>query len=338
MKKTNIVRWGIIGCGNIANKFADDILHVENTYITACSSKNRDRACEFAQKHNIENYYDSYEDMLRSDMVDAVYIATTHNFHYENAMLCLKYNKHVLCEKIFTVNAKQAREIFETAKGKNLFVMEAIWSRFLPVNIWVKKQVLDGQIGDVVSVVAQFGVNFPFDPKSRMYDINLAGGGLLDLGIYPISFICNFLGSNPVRVKGVAGMGFTNVDEQAAVSLLYDKGQTGSATYSMCTNYANLAVVYGTKGRIEVDHTCFAKSAVLYRDDGIRVKFDNDGTNGFEHEIKEAVNSILAGKIQSDIIPARETVQILEICDDLRRQWGLKYPGEDSKNEVGGKL
>ncbi len=322
------VKWGIIGCGNIANKFAGEILNVKDTHIIACASKSEERAKEFASKHNIEKYFSSYEKMLQDKDIDAVYIATTHNYHYENAMLCLEYNKHVLCEKIFTVNANQAKEIFEIAKVKNLFVMEAMWARFLPAVVWAKKQVNDGQIGDVVSVVSQFGINFPFSPESRMYDINLAGGGLLDLGIYPISFICNFLGSKPSQIKGVAKFGKTNVDEQASISLLYPGGQTGNATYSMLTKYESASVIYGTKGKIVLDHTVFAKTATLYRDDEIKIEFVNNGTNGFEHEISDAVTNILSGKLESKVISARDTIEIIEICDELRNQWGFKYPGE----------
>jgi len=322
------VKWGIIGCGNIASKFAVEILNVKDTKIIACASKSEDRAKEFASKHNLEFFYGNYEEMLENKDIDAVYIATTHNYHYENALLCLKYNKHVLCEKIFTVNAKQAKEIFETAKKKKLFVMEAMWSRFLPATIWAKKQVDDGQIGSVVSVVAQFGINFPFNPKSRMYDINLAGGGLLDLGIYPISFICNFLGNEPSQITGVAKFGETNVDEQASISLFYPGGQTGSATYTMLSKYDSAATIYGSEGKIVVDHMVFAKTATLHRDDGVKIEFINNGTNGFEHEISDAVLNILEGKTESSIISANDTIEILEICDELRRQWGFKYPEE----------
>lgn len=325
-----MIKWGIIGCGGIANKFAEDILNVkdEDAKIVAVSSKSEKRARDFAAKHDIKLFYDSYEKMLQNEDVDAVYVATTHNFHYENTMLCLKFNKHVLCEKSFAINAKQAKEVFDFAKSKNLFVMEGMWSRFLPATRWAKKQVLDGQIGDIVSVVAQFGGNIGFDPKSRLYDINLAGGGLLDLGIYPISFVCNFLGNKPTIIAGVAKFGDTNVDEQASISLLYEGGQTGNVTYTMRTNYESQATVYGTKGRVVVDHTCFSKKATLYKDDGIKIEFVNDGTNGFEHEITAAVNNIVSGKLQSDVISGTDTVEILEICDELRKQWDFWYPEE----------
>lgn len=334
----NVVKWGIIGSGFIANKFAENIKSVENAKLVACSSKDFNRAYEFKKKHNIEYSYGNYEDMLKNAPIDAVYIATTHNFHYQNALLCIVYGKHILCEKAFTLNAKQANEIFEKAKERNLFVMEGMWTRFLPTTKWVKEQIGKGEIGEIVSAFAEFGVKFLFDPLSRAFNKNLAGGGLLDLGIYALSFACNILGNNPVKITGVAKIGETGVDEQASISLLYKDGQTATITYSMVVEYDNSATIYGTSGKIILNHTSRPTKAKLIKypvsegnleDNEKLIEFESTSLNGFENEIKEATNLILQGESQSPSIKWIDTLRIMEICDNLRAQWNFIYPDEE---------
>ncbi len=322
------INWGIIGCGNIANRFALDIKFVENAKLIACSSKDEKKAKDFKEKYDLEFCYSNYEQMLKNPQINSVYIATTHNFHYENALLCIEYDKHILCEKSFTINSKQAKEVFEKAKKKNLFVMEAMWTRFLPATRWVKEQIKNGAIGQVISVFAQFGFKFPFDENSRLYDINLAGGGLLDLGIYPLSFACNILGNRPQKIIGVAKMGKTGVDEQASISLIYKDGQTATLTYSMLINYECSAEIYGTKGKILLNHTCYPTKATLFKENGETDDFDGSFSNNFEYEIREATNLILQGKLESPIISSNDTIEIMELCDNLRQQWDFKYPQE----------
>ncbi|MHB1483601.1 MAG: Gfo/Idh/MocA family protein [Saccharofermentanales bacterium] len=322
------VRWGIIGSGKIAHRFASDVKLVENAKLIACSSKDEKKALSFKEKYNLEFSYGNYEDMVRNPLIDAVYIATTHNFHHDNAMLCLRYGKHVLCEKAFTINAIQAREIFKIAKENNLFMMEAMWSRFLPAVIWAKKQIQNGEIGKPLSINAQFGVKFPYDPKSRAFNIDLAGGGLLDVGIYPLSLICNILGNEPVKVGGVAKIGQTGVDEQASVSLLFDEGQMGTFAYSMLTELDNTFTIHGTSGKITLNHVAFPTSAKLIKENSHRMEFDNLESNGFEHEIREATSQIILGNTTSKVISPEDTIKILGICDELRKKWNFKYPSE----------
>jgi len=323
----NEVKWGIIGSGRIANKFADSIKLVQNARLIACSSKDASKALDFKNIHELEFSYGNYEEMLLNPSIDAVYIATTHNFHYENALLCIKYNKHILCEKAFTVNAIQAREIFDKAKEKNLFVMEGMWTRFLPVTSWLKEQVKNGQIGEPLKVFAQFGVNFPYDPDSRAFNINLAGGGLLDLGIYAISFVCNILGTHPVEVSGDVVMGKTGVDEKASINLVYADKKAANINYSLMEDYENTASVYGTTGKVTVDNLSTPTKGILENTQGV-LEFENKNSNGFEYEIQEATNLILKGETQSQVISANDTISMLEICDSLRKQWNFKYPEE----------
>lgn len=334
----NAVKWGIIGSGFIANKFAENIKSVENAKLVACSSKDTNRAYEFMKKHNMQYSYGNYEEMLKNAPIDAVYIATTHNFHYQNALLCIEHGKHILCEKAFTLNASQAKEIFEKAKERNIFVMEGMWTRFLPTTKWVKEQIENGGIGKIASVFAEFGVKFPFDPLSRAFNKNLAGGGLLDLGIYALSFACNFLGNDPLKIAGVAKIGETGVDEQASISLLYKDGQTANIAYSMLVDYGNSATIYGTSGKIILNHTSRPTKAKLIkypslednREDNEKcIEFESTSLNGFENEIKEATDLILKGENQSPDIKWIDTLRIMEICDTLRSQWNFKYPDEE---------
>ena len=323
-----IVKWGIIGPGKIANKFADDIKLVDNAKLIACASHDLNKAMEFKEKHGLEFFYGSYDEMLDNPEIDAVYIATTHNFHYENALLCIKHGKHILCEKAFTINAKQAEEIFEKAKAKNLFVMEGMWARFLPAAKWVKEQIRKGEIGEIVSVFAQYGVKIPFNPQSRAYNINLAGGGLLDLGIYPLSFACNILGCDPVEISGVAKIGQTGVDEQASISLKYKNGESATITCSMLDNYENTAIVYGTKGKIFINQASMPTKAKLFKNNDYNIEYESLASNGFEYEISEATSLILKGELESPTITAQDTIGILKICDTLRGLWNFRYPDE----------
>ncbi len=323
------VKWGIIGSGNIAAKFAENIKLVKNATLIDCSSKDEEKAKNFKNKFNLENSYGSYEQMLNNPKIDAVYIATTHNFHYDNMIQCLENGKHILCEKAFTINANQAKEVFALAKEKRLFVMEGMWTRFLPVTRWVKEEIQKGSLGNILNVSGQFGIKFPYNPQSRAFNKNLAGGGLLDLGIYPLSFVCNMLGNNPVTIGSAAKIGKTGVDEQATISLGYENGQIATITYSMLANYENTAYINGTKGSIEIDHTAVPTRATLTNLSGETQGFINDNTNGFEYEIKEATDLILQGKFQSLTISWEDTISIMEICDKLRAQWGFVYPEEN---------
>lgn len=322
------IRWGIIGSGNIANKFAEDIRLVHHCRAVACSSKDIHKANDFKDRHGLDFSYGSYEEMLANPLIDAVYIATTHNFHYENALLCIRYGKHILCEKSFTLNAVQAAEIFSKAGEKGLFVMEAMWSRFLPAAVWMREQIRKGEIGSVTGVFARFGVKFPYDPCSRAFNPDLGGGGLLDIGIYPLSLACSILGSGPDEIIGDAAIGATGVDEQGSILLKFTGGRMASLAYSMLEGYENQTTVYGTKGRILVEQTFMPVKITIIKENEPDVIFENSGTNGFEHEIREAVDLILQGKTESPVMSAGDTIQIMKICDSLRAQWNMKYPGE----------
>ncbi|MCP4403261.1 MAG: Gfo/Idh/MocA family oxidoreductase, partial [bacterium] len=222
MKKT--IDWGIIGCGWIANKFAESAAVLDGVKVIAAASRTPDKAEAFAKKHSIQHAYSDYAELLKNDDVDAVYVATTHNFHYQNVKQVLEADKPVLCEKPFTVNAREMKSLIALAEHKQLFMMEAMWTRFLPAIEQLRMWLAEESIGTIKQVRATFGFRFPFDPNHRLFNPDLAGGALLDAGIYPLSFANMVMKHKPVEVKALGEIGSTGVDEQSSYILRYESG------------------------------------------------------------------------------------------------------------------
>ncbi|WP_010248528.1 Gfo/Idh/MocA family protein [Acetivibrio cellulolyticus] len=325
---TKNINWGIMGCGGIAREFADALKAVEGANLIAAASKSG-KAKQFAEDFNLAYYYDDYEEFVRNEEIDVVYVATTHNFHYENTMLCLNNNKHVLCEKAFTLNAKQASRLIEIAKSKKLFLMEAMWTRFSPALAKLISVIKAGVIGEIKTLKGDFCIDVPFDPKHRLYNINLAGGSLLDLGIYPITFACMILERYPVEITGTLNIGKTSVDQESHYLLKFDKGETALLS-SACTYSAPIDfVIYGTKGRIVVPNFYFPAKLILMKngktEEIISVPYESNGKN---YEAIEVMECILQNKTQSDKQTFYDTLKIMEILDSLREAY-LTYPNEN---------
>lgn len=320
------IKWGIIGCGNIANQFSKDLKALQEAELCAVASKTPGKAKSFAQAHEVENYYENYKALLENDQVDVVYVATTHNLHYENVLLCLNHGKHVLCEKVFTMNGKQARHLMQVAKSKNLFVMEAMWTRFLPAITKMKGLIKDGVIGEVEFLEAEFSFKCKKDPLNRLYNKNLAGGSLMDQGIYPISFASMLFGKQPSNIKSSISMADTGVDEMTNHLFDYGNGKTAVLTTSMQYYWCKRSIIAGTKGYIELPEFLDAQEFTVVID-GVKKKYEMpfEGT-GRGHEAEEVMACIRAGKIQSDIMPLDESVAIMETLDAIRRENGLLYP------------
>ena len=329
----NDIRWGIIGCGGIANTFATGLKSLENGILLAGASRTPGRAAEFAEKHGMERIYTSYEALLADPDVDAVYIATTHNFHYDNIKLCLNSGKPVLCEKPFTVNAAQTSELIELARAKNLFLMEAVWTRFLPAILKLQDVLAEGAIGEVRTLRADFsidGSNFP--PEHRLWNKALAGGALLDLGIYPITFAALVFGEAPVRIQSSAVISDTGVDERSFYLFDYKNGGRAQLFSSFTNSGPTEAMIYGTTGYIRVPGFLWTGEFHIHRDgidepETISLPY-GEGEN-FKFEIAHAMECIADGKTESPIIPPAETLAMMQTMDTLRAQWGLKYPGEE---------
>ena len=323
-----MTNWAIMGPGGIANKFAQALMQCKDARLIGCASKSIEKAQEFKKAYDLKYAYGSYNELVANNEIDAVYVSTTHNFHYECAKTALLAGKHTVVEKAFTVNAAQAQELVDIATEKNVFLMEAMWTRFLPAFKWAKDMVLKGEIGDLQNVTASLCVDFPYEPSSRIFNINLAGGGLLDVGIYNLSIACFFLGCDPAKIQSSGSIGKTGVDENVSVILSYEKGRTATLNHSIIYKTKNDVYIHGTKGYIHIPSFVDAQAAQLVYNDGKSAECNTPHDNGFIYEVEEINSLIKAGKKESHVITHDDTVKIIKICDKLRADWGLVFPGE----------
>jgi len=329
MKKT--INWGIIGCGGIAHKFAASAAVVDGVKVIAAASATPGKAEAFAKKHAIKNHYASYTELLRNDEVDAVYVATTHNFHYQNVKQVLEANKPVLCEKPFTVNAREMKSLIALAEHKQLFMMEAMWTRFLPaveqVRLWLAEEI----IGTIKQVRATFGFHFPFDANHRLYNLDLAGGALLDAGIYPLSFANMVMKQEPVEVKALGEIGSTGADEQVSCILKYESGCLAFLNATISAPVASRAEVIGSKGRITIPRDFLTAQEVwleLVNQEPVQKKFPFKDNTGFKFEIDAASESIRDGLLENKVMPLTDTLQLMETIDEIKNQLGLVYAND----------
>lgn len=323
MNPNTTFRFAIMGAGNIANKFYDAVNRLENCCVAAVASKSMERAKNFADKYGIAGAYDSYEQMLIEEKPDCVYIATTCDSHYELSMLCLQYNTPILCEKAMFLNSTEAQEVFALAKEKQVFVMEAMWSRFLPAVNKAKEWLQTGKIGDPVYANIKVGFRAPQDPENRYFGPKLGGGAAYDLTVYCYEIMTWMLGE-PSEVKASAVFGPTGVDVTDHVLLRFS-GKNGapdamaSCESSFMTNMTEGMTILGGAGRIAVPNPHYGSEAFLYDEQGNQIEaFKDEATeNGFVYEAQEVVNCIRAGKIESDIVPHALTIACAKVFDLL---------------------
>ena len=327
---TGTIKWGIIGCGGIARKFANCMKHVATAELAAVASATPGKAEQFASQFGVDSAYGDYNQLVGRDDIQAVYVATTHNFHYDNVKLALEHGKAVLCEKPITVAAWEAEELIALARERNLFLMEAMWTRFLPAICQVREWLDAGEIGELRQIRADFGFNAPFNPEGRMFNKALAGGALLDAGIYPVSFASMIAGS-PVAVEAIADIGSTDVDEQSFCLLRYENGAIASLSASVRAPVDVLATIIGSEGKITVPRFLAASSVELHRykkGETIRQDFPFPDGQGFGYEIQEVVDCLNQGKLESDIMPLDETLSIMQTMDAIRKKLGLVYDND----------
>jgi predicted dehydrogenase len=325
------IKWGIIGCGKIANMFATSLKALDDGTLLAGASRTPGRAAAFAEKRGMDRAYSDYEALVADPDIDAVYIATTHNFHYENARLCLENGKHVLCEKPFTVNAAQTRELMKLASEKKLFMMEAVWTRFLPAIRKLQALLSEGVVGEVLTVKADFSIAGEFGAEHRLKNRALAGGALLDLGIYPITFASVVFGGQPARIQSSAVIGETGVDDRSFYLFDYEGGRRAMLSSSFTHNAPSEGIICGTKGYIRVPGFHQAHEFQIHREGNTppeTVSLPYGEGENFKFEIAHAMECIAAGKLESDIMPLSETLAVMQTMDALRAQWGLLYEGE----------
>lgn len=330
IKKLN---WGVIGAGIIAGKMAEALKINPDSFLYAVASKDIAKATAFAKAHNV-GYAFSYEEIVHCDEIDIIYVATTHNFHFENAKLALENGNHVLIEKPFTVNAKEARQLANLATEKNLFLMEAIWTRFLPSIKLLKKHIQDGVIGEVKQINISFGGFVLPQYEQRLKDPALAGGVTLDMGIYPISFVCYLLGELPAEIKSMTRLSETGVDEISNYLFRFPSGCFASISTSFNIKMKNSAALYGQNGFIEFPQFQTGEQFTINVHNGTndiiasREVLEKNHNNGFIYQVEEVARCIKANKLESEIIPLSETIAIMEVMDKMRNEWGFVYPFE----------
>lgn len=324
------IRWGIMATGRIAATFADAVNYVEDAELYACASRDEDRAKAFAEKFGVKKYYGDYEMLADDENIDVIYIASPMAQHYEQAKMCLLKGKNVLCEKTITLNGLQLAELIDIADKQNVFFMEAMWTKFLPAFRQAKKWVAEGRIGTPKMIKADFSNLCPFNAEDRLFKSSLGGGCLLDLGVYPITFACDFLGYEPAEIISNAYIGKSNVDFDASIILKYE-GSFAHLTAGFDIENQNPAFVIGDKGRIRLGDWFFCTTeAMLYDDDGNLLEHFRKPhlKNGYEFEIMEVHECLKQGKKQSDINSLYHTTATMKIMDECRKQWGLRFDGE----------
>lgn len=325
------INWGVISTGNIANTFAETIAAMDDGKIVAVGSRTQTAASEFGMKHGITRRYANYAAVANDPDVEVVYVATPHVFHADNVRMCLEAGKHVLCEKPFTINAAEAEEIVALAREKNLFLMEAMWTRFLPAIATLRAWVADGRIGQPMALHANFVDNLPFDPEHRLFKRELGGGALLDVGVYVLSFAVMLFGI-PDQVESTVRMGPSGVDAFNTLYLRYDDGRSALLTSGQQVKAINDARIVGTDGMIEVPEPFFvAEKLVHYSQSGqpTAQEFPLEVAGlGFTYEIREVHERIRAGETQSPILPLDESIAIMRLMDTIREPWGLRYPAD----------
>jgi predicted dehydrogenase len=326
----NTIRWGILGTGGIARKFADALALLPDARLTAVGSRTPAAAEAFGSAYKIPHCHGSYEALMRDPDVDVIYVATVHPLHFENSIGCLTAGKAVLCEKPFTINAGQAEKVIALAREKRIFLMEAMWTRYFPVFQKIRSLLAEGALGEVRQVQADFGIKPEFNPRGRLFDPELGGGALLDLGVYPVSLASMVFGEIPRRVASAAVIGSTGVDEQSAAVLEYSAGRMAVVSCSLRFVSPQEAHIIGTGGRIRIHRPWWYADTITLSREG---RGDETSTlpylgNGYAHEAVEVMDCLRAGRLESGVMPLAESLQIMKTLDAIRAEWGFKYPGE----------
>jgi predicted dehydrogenase len=321
------IKWGILGLGKIAHTFVQDLVHVPGAQLQAVGSRSLEKAQAFAAMYGASAHYSSYQELAEDPDVDIIYIATPHALHYENTMMCLRHGKSVLCEKPMALNAQQAREMINLAQEKNLFLMQGVWTRFIPATQKVLDLLEQKQIGAISYVKADFGFRVSAPPESRLLDPQLGGGALLDIGIYPLYLSLLLLGE-PIDLKAEAILDANGVDRYCSVLGSFKNNAKSVMESSFLSNTPTEAFIYGSKGFIHMKskfHQCEEIVVHNYESDTDTVyKLPITG-NGYSHEIEEIHRCLKSGKTESDLLPHSMSLSLIENLDRIRELIGLKY-------------
>ncbi len=319
---------GILGAGRIAVTLAETMNKMPEVECYGVASRDLEKAKVFAKEHGFQHAFGSYEGMLADEEVELIYIATPHSHHYRHMKMCLDAGKHILCEKSFTVNEKQAEEIFRIAKEKKLLVTEAIWTRYMPSRKIINDLLDEKVVGDVRKMTAN--LNYPLLDKERIVKPELAGGALLDVGIYPLNFAYMHFGDKVDRIVSAAQMTEAGVDGENGMILLYEDGRMAVLNSGIHGKSDSEGVFYGTFGCMVVENINNPESIKIYNTDRILIREIEvpEQISGYEYEITETISCIKEGKLECPSMPHAETLKMMQVMDNLRADWKMKYPDE----------
>ena len=324
---------GLLGAGRIANTMATTIAGLvargePGIEAWSVGARDYDRAAALAKEFGFAKAYGSYEELLSDPEVDLIYIATPHSHHYEHVKLCLEHGKNVLCEKAFTVNAAQAREVLSLAESKGLLLTEAIWPRYMPSREMIDGILARGEIGTPLSLTAN--LNYELHDKERMLEPSLAGGALLDLGVYPINFAMMAFGDDPASISGVAVLTDKGVDARESITMTWADGRMAVLHADMLTQSNRMGVINGTKGYLEVQNINNPEEIRVYdMDYNLVKKYEIPAQiTGYEYEVLACRDALAAGQIECAAMPHATTIQVMELMDSLRKSWNVVYPFE----------
>ena len=328
------IRWGILGCGRIARKFASDLSLVPDTELVAVGSRNKESADQFVSEFNARFVHYSYEALVQNTEVDVIYIATPHGLHHQHALLCLRHQKPILCEKAFALNVRQAKEMISMAQTNKVFLMEALWTKFLPHYQLLMKWVRDGKLGAIQNVL----INFGFVPSSpvpqRVFDPALGGGSLLDIGIYNVFIALSVLGK-PDEVEASMTLADTGVDEQCCVLFKYNNGAMASLFSSFSTNLPTEAEISGRLGRIRLTSRFYEPTTVIEyypgRMDSIQIlPYSKEAGWGYQYEIRHVNDCLWQGLTESPIMSFADSLLLMDTLDRIRKSAGIHYTADEA--------
>ena len=320
---------GIIGAGHIACKMAQTLCEMEGVEPYAVASRNYENAQGFADEWGFTRAYGSYDDLVNDPEVELIYIATPHSHHYEQARMCLEKGKPVLCEKAFTANAREAESLFKLAKEKQVFITEAIWTRYMPFSQTLRELVNSGTLGRVMMLTASIG--YPVSGKERIYNLNLCGGALLDIGVYPINFALMLFGNEITGITSACVKGTTGVDLQNSITFVYKNHRMAALQMTAFCSNDRQGIISGDKGYIIVDNINNPQEAVVYsaNHEEISRHYCPPQITGFEYQVQASIDAIRQGKIETPYMPHSETLRVMRLLDDLRYEWGIRFPADD---------
>lgn len=324
-----MINWGILGCGRIARKFASDLKLVQGAQLIAAGASNGTSVEEFAKEFPVLYKHHSYISLAANEHVDVIYVATPHSHHCEHTLLCLEHGKAVLCEKAFAINKKQAQQMIDKAREKNVFLMEAFWSKFLPQFSKVQQMINEGMIGAIKSLLINFGFTSTASSPPRLLDPALGGGSLLDIGVYNVFFALNILGI-PEHIEAAMTPAPTGVDEQCAVFFTYNNGAIAQLFSTFASNLSTEADICGTNGRIRLNSRFYTPSAdIEFYPDKIESKqiipVAREAGFGYQYEARHVNECLQKDLTESDVITHADTLLLMETLDKIRSKAGIRY-------------